>query len=456
MDKYDLLESFSGLDTDLLERSEQAGKPRGVKMWWAAAAACLVMAAAGAIAAPGIVGNRSAGIEPGQLANISEPGTDATAPAANDPQDTAPSISLDISPMTSPELVFNQVKGRTGPYAAPVAGFAIFSEELTGEELAAAAPDVLPHNVCSPFFDIQYWEVSGHAGYYGWGELEGVHLDFLNPEWGGTVTVTLRKPDVKVYSDVILETPEPVTSHLGPLECTAYRWQDDSGVLMWANFQIGGVAYIASVNVNPEDAEQAERDLDMVLNCYQGRALNGSAPDLDAYHMKVTHVWIDNSDLTLAQAREDETFGSYMPDSAPQGFTQSVIRRYKADNGDWLYGSWYDGNYGSFIWEVSYLDDYAASRITGVEDRDNYDLSLYSFPLGESVPAELRSIVDNPVFLMEELTLDTVCARACKVNEAGDTEGWRMNFSVLYGDVVVRVSAKGVSPEWVFEQLRKD
>lgn len=268
------------------------------------------------------------------------------------------------------------------------------------------------------------------------------------------VTVSLRKPDAKVYADVILEDPEAVTGRMGPLEYTAYRWEGCGG-LMWAKFQIGGVAYTASVNVNLEDAERAERDLRMVLTCYQGRALNGSAPDLDDYHMRETHVWIDDSGLTLAQAREDETFGVYMPGSVPRGFTQDLLRRYKADDGDWLYGSWYDGNYNNLVWQVSYLDDYDAARITSVEDRENYDLSLYSFPLGESVPAELRSIVDHPVFLIEELTLDTVYARAYKLNEAGDTNGWRMNFSVLYGDVVVRVYAKGVSPEWIFEQLTK-
>ena len=290
MDKYDLFESFSGLDADLLARSEQAVRSRGVKMWWTAAAACLMVAAAGVITIPRLTGNYSADVEPGQTVNVSEPATGATAPATNDPQDTAPSISLDISPMTPPELVFNQVTGLAEPYTDPVAGFAIFGEELTKEELAAAAPDVLPRNVCSPFFDIQYWEVFGCAGYYGWGELEGVHLEFVNPEWGGRVTVTLRKPDTKVYSDIILEDPEAVASHLGSLKCTAYRWEGYGGVLMWAEFQIGGVAYTASINADLEDAEQAKHDLDMVLNCYQGRALHGSAPDLDAYHMREPHA----------------------------------------------------------------------------------------------------------------------------------------------------------------------
>ena len=285
MDKYDLLESFSGLDADLLERSEQTGRSRGIKMWWAAAAACLAVAAAGVIAVPGLTGNYSADVEPGQAVNISEPGADATAPAANDPQDTAPGISLDGFPAAPPELVFNQATGWAGTYADPVAGFCILSEALTDEEFAAAAPDVLPINV-DPAGGVQYWETAGSAGYYGWGGLAGVYLDFINPAWDGRVSVVLRKPDARVYADVILEDPETVTGRMGPLEYTAYRWEGYGGVLMWAEFQIGDVAYTAGVNAEPEDAEQAERDLRMVLTCYQGRALNGSAPDLDAYHMK--------------------------------------------------------------------------------------------------------------------------------------------------------------------------
>lgn len=293
MDKYDFFESFSGLDADLLERSEQTRRPRAVWTRWAAAAACFAAVAAAAMAVPGLVRDPGAGVEPGQTANVSEPGADVTVSAARDPLDTGPAVSLDVSPVAPPELVFNHVTEQTGPFANPIAGFCIFGEELTDGELAAAAPDVLPRNV-DPAGGVQYWEVTGSAGYYGWGELEGVHLDFIDPEWGGRVSVVLRKPDARVYADVMLEDPETVTSRLGPLEYTAYRWEGYGGVLMWAEFRIGDVAYTAGVNADPEDAELAERDLRMVLTCYQGRALSGSAPDLDAYHRKETRGYSDS------------------------------------------------------------------------------------------------------------------------------------------------------------------
>ena len=61
--------------------------------------------------------------------------------------------------------------------------------------------------------------------------------------------------------------------------------------------------------------------------------------------------------------------------------------------------------------------------------------------------------MDNPIFEAEELTLDAVYSRAYKVNDAGDMDGWRMRFSVKYGDVIVSVSTKGVDPEWLYHQL---
>ena len=88
-----------------------------------------------------------------------------------------------------------------------------------------------------------------------------------------------------------------------------------------------------------------------------------------------------------------------------------------------------------------------------MEDKKNYDLSRYPIPRADSVPDELREIVNDPIFEAEELTLEAVYCRAYKVSDAGDTDGWRMRFSVRFGDVIVSVSAKGVEPEWIYQQL---
>ena len=92
-------------------------------------------------------------------------------------------------------------------------------------------------------------------------------------------------------------------------------------------------------------------------------------------------------------------------------------------------------------------------RLTHTEETERYDLSLYPIPRADSVPEELREVVDNPIFYAEELSPELIWARAYKTGEQGDSNGWRMSFSVLYGDMVVTVRSKGVDPDWIYKQL---
>ena len=62
--------------------------------------------------------------------------------------------------------------------------------------------------------------------------------------------------------------------------------------------------------------------------------------------------------------------------------------------------------------------------------------------------------MDDPVFEIDDLTLEAVKLRTYYVEDIGDTDGPRMNFSVKYGDVLVNISAKGVEPEWVYDCLK--
>ncbi len=140
--------------------------------------------------------------------------------------------------------------------------------------------------------------------------------------------------------------------------------------------------------------------------------------------------------------------GSLLPKDPPQGFAfesaSCTEDRYSV--------IWYRG-LRELNWYIRDYREADAARITSVEDTVNYDLTLYPIPRAESVPEELREMVDDPIFRAEELTPEAVNARAYSVEDAGDVSGPRLRFSVLYGDKLVTVSAKGVQPEWLFEQL---
>lgn len=440
MDNFALFESFSGLDDHLLERSEKKRKPRVVWTRWAVAAACFVVIAAGAVAVPGLVRGHGADVGPDVGATAPGSGVGPTAAVPGE----------EVSPTEVPGLVLNEAAedAVSGGYA----WFSTQAQELTDGQRAETLPEMIPDWV---------GRLDAAAEFYRDGEFIDVRLYFEDlrlsePLWTAWVTVTLSRAGAQTGGGDIEITPEePVKGHIGELEYTAYRYQSEyGGVLLWANFRIGDVVYHISANAYQEVEEQFARDIYDLLSCYQSRVEKGVAPDLDDYHMKETVVWIANSDLTLAQAREDEDFGAYFPKSPPQGFTIERIQRYKAEDGDWLYGLWDDGTSRYTRWEASWLEEDAASRVTGVEDRENYDLSLYPAPWGKewyaTVPEEMWYILDEPVFRAEELTLDTIYARAYK-----EDNEWHMNFAVLYGDVMLRVYGQGVSPEWVFEQLTK-
>lgn len=159
--------------------------------------------------------------------------------------------------------------------------------------------------------------------------------------------------------------------------------------------------------------------------------------------------------MTLEEAQHSEPFGGYMLSEAPIGFTAETIQRYQDENANYLYGLWTkgEGSFDEISWRVSFYDETMENRVTSVDDTKNYDLSLYPFPLADSVPEELFEIVDHPIFNMDELTLEAVNRRAYSINEGSDTTEIRMSFGVRYGDIVVEVTTKGVSPEWVYDQL---
>ncbi len=159
--------------------------------------------------------------------------------------------------------------------------------------------------------------------------------------------------------------------------------------------------------------------------------------------------------MTLEEALCSEPFGGYMLSAAPNGFTAETFRRYQDEKVNYLFGLWTrgEGFFDEISWRICYYDKSMENRLTSVDDTQNYDLSLYSIPFADSVPENLFEIVDHPVFSIDELTLEAVKRRAYSVSERNDTDQIRLSFGVRYGDIVVEVTAKGVSPEWIYEQL---
>lgn len=155
---------------------------------------------------------------------------------------------------------------------------------------------------------------------------------------------------------------------------------------------------------------------------------------------------------SLEEAKKDETYGRYLPEYIPAGFWVESIKHFIVGEQDHFSALWSRG-YDDISWRITHADEYSDSRRTSVEDTVNYDLSLYPIPRAETVPDELREIVDDPVFDADEITLDVIYRRSYRVNDEGDTDGYRINFSLQIGDVIITVRTKGITPETLYGML---
>jgi len=164
-----------------------------------------------------------------------------------------------------------------------------------------------------------------------------------------------------------------------------------------------------------------------------------------------------NVALTYEQALSDADFGAYVSMSAPAQFNFSSAQKSSGQIGDSLSVMWKDAESnsdGCIAWKISKTAEDEYDRVVNANEREKYDTSLYTFPWDTSVPENLQGYFENPLFRLEDLTLDTIQARAYHTDDdLRETLGLRMEFSVLYGDVVVIVNTKGMSPEQLFKML---
>ncbi len=219
-------------------------------------------------------------------------------------------------------------------------------------------------------------------------------------------------------------------------------------IIYFATFKLSDVAYYVELSGAKVDEEVVKNEISEII----GLLIKGGAADLDVFNPVIPEL--RNDSLSLAEARADADFGMYIPETLPKGFGLENANRFINQERNTLSVNWTkDMSYIS--WKVSLLKDNDKTRITHITDTKNYDFALYPIPRADSVPDELREIVDNPIFLIDELILDTVRARTYEVSDSGDEQGHRMRFSVLYGDTLVELNVKGATPEAVFEILQQ-
>ncbi|NLK88308.1 MAG: hypothetical protein GX279_12610 [Clostridiaceae bacterium] len=315
-----------------------------------------------------------------------------------------------------------------------------FWQELTNDELQALFPGLM-----------QKYNVRATANFMS--DENGASLFSIDAH---TTTVSGLRAYIQIAPgetsvDYIIVGDTKTTDVLGT-EVTAGYFESspnskgESNVICFAKFKLSETAYYVEIVGRDTEKETVREEITDLI----GLLINAGAADLDIFDPVIPEL--RNDRLDLDEARADPDFGSYLPTALPDGFVFEDAVRLINQERNGLTAHWAKGM-GYIDWHVTKLTEGDKKRITSVQDVHNYDLSLYPIPRADSVPDELREIVGDPIFLSEELTLEAVLRRTYEAADSGDISGPRMQFGILYGDILVEINVKGAQPEAIFEMV---
>lgn len=423
--KYmDKISVSSTLHQKIMSRTDNSRPKRWPIMIkrYTVAFACLAVVLLGVFTIPKLT-QHNVTPTPGDNPFILQPGPNTPAPAAS----------------SKCTLYFNKANSQ---YAADIAIRGHFWQELTDEELKAIFPNLIETHSITATANFQN-DKSGAS-------LFNIDAQAVSAD-GLKTYIQLAPGEVVLDYEFDVETKN--SNVLGTTVTAGYFETKPNSkglrnVSYFASFKLSGLGYYVELSGAEAEKEMLEEEFTTLI----GDLIKGGTADISVLHPVIPEL--RNDPLSLDEARADADFGKYIPKTLPEGFTFESATRFVNQERNTLFVNWTKGM-NSISWRVLLLKDNDKTRITSVADTKNYDLALYPIPRADSVPDELREIVDNPIFLLDELTLDTVRARAYEVSDSGDEQGPRMRFSVLYGNTLVELNAKGATPEAMLEILQQ-
>lgn len=266
---------------------------------------------------------------------------------------------------------------------------------------------------------------------------------------GKDVKITIAPNEViKCY----LIEGKPVISEIEGVEIEAGIYITDKNskgeqnYIYYADFKIDDVAYYVEYSGK-------ETDKEFFTNIIADIVLGGKA-DLSILDNPTVPELRDDK-LTENEAYAETDFGAYLL-KVPNSYLFNDATRFINQFNDYLFASWSKG-YDDVNITISKLKEQDKDRVVSVQEKELYDMSLYPIPWADSMPRDTREIIENPIFKIEDLTIDILKMREYIRGETNDPSRncVNMRFSVLYDGILIEISTEGVSSEYLFDELSK-
>lgn len=317
------------------------------------------------------------------------------------------------------------------------------TEETTESGSAGGTTENLPWML--------FWEgytLTGTALYDHDGNLLWVNLWGEHEEAGSSFTLTLRPGELPfncgLYSD--LETTE-----VFGVPVTGWSQEENGTTVCCSEFMAGdvGVRFENRGSLFGEEDGAGKAHIFNALLVSQALSTDGGFTLDHLRKAEDVPEWREEEFASLEAARQEADFAPWLPEENLAGYGEFYGRMtYQEGLEHTLYLRWSRGY--DDVTMMIYLPEGETvwGNVVDVNKPETYDVRLYPVPRADSVPEEYRETVDNPVFRAEDMSRDLAAARAYTVEDAGDTDGVRMSFSVLHPDnTLVQYDAKGLSVE---------
>jgi len=325
-----LFEAIGSISEDMLLKSEQhlpKKEPTAKRITLLVSMAAAIFIVCGAIVFLGILNgpNRNIFLYPQEALSggcYQESTSGAAKPNYSTSTSAAskkPTSQTNIENIFEWALVFNEIEEPPQGDRAYIPGY--FEEKLTSDLLEKILPEKLHKGMIN----------SAVAGFDGEGTLVNLTMRVAYLGYDGEIFINVSE-DESILKDYIITDDEKISCFCNGIYFTCYNYSSDHYEIYEAEAEIHGLYYHFEIKSLYQNRTNAEKIMKLTMESF---TTFETAPDLSLITPSYTPPY-ENYALPYESAKNDETFGKYLPEAMPEGFTDEGTRRYIDSNENYL------------------------------------------------------------------------------------------------------------------------